>query len=287
MRVRRLASGSLALAALVAAFLFTYGAQAQQERDRPSRRTTNPTRPQPAVPVPTPRPTPADDVTLVRDATDPQAEEGRRTTRRTPARTTRRRAAEEDAEADTVRRTVEDLSSQVNTLSRDVNELKGQQRTLVSLERLSRAEQRAENFRTQLRDVTEKELNLQGRLEQLDYELQPDNVQRRAALTGTLRPDELRAQIQRQLEGERRRVQQQLDLLNTSRVRLESAVATADLEVERLKAQLEEDERLAREQGATGTNPAPNATTTAQPRATPRPRPTPETEPDEPDNNPR
>ena len=287
MRVRRLASGLSALTALVAAFLLLGGAQAQQERNRPSRRTTNPTRPQAPVPVPTPAP--AADVTLVRGADDPQAEEGRRTTRR-PGRTTRRRAAEEEAEPEpeAVRRTVDDLSSQVNTLSRDVNELKGQQRALISLERLSRAEQRAENFRAQLRDVTEKELNLQGRIEQLDYELQPENIQRRAAMTGTLRPDELRAQIQRQLEGERRRLQQQAEMLNTSRVRLESAIATADLEVERLKAQLDEDERRAREAAAGGANTGTNATTTGTPRATPRPRPTPaEAEPDEPENTPR
>ena len=287
MRVRSLASGLSALTALVAAFLLLGGAQAQQERNRPSRRTTNPTRPQAPVPVPTPAP--ADDVTLVRGADDPQAEEGRRTARR-PGRTARRRAAEEEAEPEpeAVRRTVDDLSSQVNTLSRDVNELKGQQRALISLERLSRAEQRAENFRAQLRDVTEKELNLQGRIEQLDYELQPENIQRRAAMTGTLRPDELRAQIQRQLEGERRRLQQQAEMLNTSRARLESAIATADLEVERLKAQLDEDERRAREAAAGGANTGTNATTTGTPRATPRPRPTPaETEPDEPENTPR
>lgn len=288
MRVRILALSLAALAALAWASAVPGGARAQEPQRRPSRRTTNPTRPQTAVPVPTPAP--ADDVTLVRGAADEQDEEAPRPARRaTPRQTQRRRAAEAEdaaaAEAENVRRTVNDLSSQVNDLSRDVTELKGHQRALVSLERLSRAEQRAENFRTQLRDVMEKELNAQGRLEQLDYELQPENVARRAALTGTLRPDELRAQIQRQLEGERRRAQQQLELLNTSRVRLEAAIATADLEVERLKAQFDEDERRAREAAATNPNapaaaqPAATTTTTTTTRARPRP---PETEPDEP-----
>lgn len=249
--------------------------QQQPQRRRPSRRTTAPVRPQPAVPVPSPLPTPSartqnpSDPTLISTADDQTTEQPARRTGRT-----RRSSSDTEAENETMRRTVNQLSTQVTKLSEDLGQLKDQQRTLVDLERLTRAEQRAEGFRAQLRDVLEKEMALQARMEQLDYELLPDNIQRRAAMTGTFRPDELREQIRRQLESEKRRVQQQLDLLTTSRTRLEAAIVNSDSEVERLRARVEAVER---EADAAGINapvvaPVPTTTTTT-------------TTPSEPQNN--
>jgi hypothetical protein len=239
----------------------------QQQRGRPSRRTTNPVRPQATVPVPSPLPTPAPrtsnpaDPTLISTADDQPAQQPARRTGRT-----RRNTEATESENEALRRTVNNLSTQVTALAEDLGDLKSQQRTLVDLERLTRAEQRAEGFRAQLRDVMEKELGLQARMEQLDYELLPDNIQRRAAMTGTFRPEELRDQIRRQLESEKRRVQQQLDLLTTSRTRLEAAIVNSDPEVERLRARVDAAER---EADATGTNTAtpavaPTTTTTTQ-----------------------
>src|ERR687889_435937 len=113
--------------------------------------------------------------------------------------------------------------------------MKADQRAMYDLERLTRAEQRAEQLRTQLREVSDKEFQLQERLAEIEYESTPDAIQRRSALIGSLNPSAVRDAIAQQLERERTRIRKQLELLGTSRARLETAVGTADAEVERLR----------------------------------------------------
>lgn len=258
---------------------------AQTQRDRPSRRVTNPVRTQSQVPVPTPTSsTPsASDPTLVSTAEEQDETPAR--TRRTTGRTRRNATSDADAEGQTpgeqerLRRTVNRLSEQVNRLSEDMAQMKGDQRVLVDLERLTRAEQRAESLRAQLRDVTDKEFTLQERAAQLQDELDPDAIARRAALVGSLRPDEVRDQIRRGLERERERVQRQLELLGTSRTRLESAIASADAEVERIRQRIEAAER---EQPGSTTGTGTGTTNAITPAtAAPSPTPTPAEPPKE------
>ena len=210
MRVRFLSVTLLVLAASWLAPLSPVEACAQQTRDKPSRRVTNPARRQPTVPA---RATTAPavsaaaqespDVRLV-SAADEQTPAEESAPRRNARRTGRARRGAEDGDAapeeENLRATVNTLSTQVTRLAGEVNQLKDQQRTLVNLERLTRAEQRAEGLRAQLRDVVEKESALQGRREQLEYELRPENIQRRAAMTGSLNPSALRDEVQRQLK---------------------------------------------------------------------------------------
>lgn len=279
MRIRFFGLMSLASVVLLAGVLLLPEMQAQQRR--PSRRTTNPARPQPAVPVPTPSATQTqrqNDVTLISSADDQTpADENRPPARRTTNRT---RRADAEAEDENMRRTVLRLSTQVKSLSEDLSEVKeqqqtlvNQQRTLVELERLTRAEQRAEGFRAQLRDVVEKQLAQEARAEQLEYELEPGSIERRAGMTGSLNPAALREQIRRQLESEKSRVQQQIDLLTTSRRRLEAAILSADTEVERLRARMEENDRRENEAGATTNTPAADIIRPATPNPTPAPTP--------------
>src|SRR3712207_7798680 len=47
---------------------------------------------------------------------------------------------------------------------------KADQRAMFDLERLTRAEQRAEDLRRQLREITDKEFQLQERIAEIDYE---------------------------------------------------------------------------------------------------------------------
>jgi chromosome segregation ATPase len=172
-----------------------------------------------------------------------------------------------------MRRTVNRLSKQVDQLSTKLSQIEGQQRALVDLERLSRAEQRAEAFRAQLRDVYAKEAELQARLEQIEYDIKPESIERSTAFYGTTRPDEARETRRRQLESERTRLQSQLNLMTTSRTRLESAIALADTEVERLRARLDAADQSGEPQKGdeNGTTP-----TTASDEATQAPRPAPD-----------
>ena len=252
---------------LLLATLFVLLPEARsQQRPRPSRRQTNPVRPA-SVPVPAPVATPTPDASeprLIRSAEDLAAQEDspqQTPTRQTPRRTAGRArrgtdAAEESEQEEQLRRTVNRLSDQMTRLSEEMTAIKGEQRTLVDLERLSRAEQRAEGLRAQLRDVMDKEFALQERSAQIEDEVQPDAIERRAALIGSTRPSEVRDQIRRSLERERERLRVQLEMLTNSRARLEAAIVTAEAEVEKLKQRLDAADREANAAGQT-TGPVP------------------------------
>ncbi|HEY0404890.1 MAG TPA: hypothetical protein VGC89_04140 [Pyrinomonadaceae bacterium] len=101
------------------------------------------------------------------------------------------------------------------------------------------AQDAATGLRSQLADVQAKEAELQTRQQQLDEDLRPENIERSLAGVGTTRPEELREQRRRQLEGEKARVRAQLDQLAQSRSRLEAAIASADADAYRRSAQVE------------------------------------------------
>ena len=250
-----------ALALLFAGFAYLPDAQSQQ-RKRTSRRATNPVR---ARAVPTPQL--PDEPTVVSTADDAQTQPTPQP-RRTAGRATRQTT---QAENEQLRGTVRDLSTQVEQLSGQLNQMKVDQRAMYDLERLTRAEQRAEELRRQLREITDKEFMLQERLAEIAYESQPESIQRRSALIGSLNPSAVRDAIAQQLERERLRINKQLELLATSRTRLESAVATADAEVDRLRQRVDAAEQAQQQQtppanDTNGATPAPQPTPTpAQP----------------------
>jgi hypothetical protein len=239
-----------------------------QQRRRTPRRVTNPA-PQTSAPATTPAPSQTGEPKLVSTADDEAAQDD--TPRRTPSRGTRRTAAPEPT-PDPLHSTVTRLSTQVEKLSDDLSQMKSDQRALFDLERLNRAEQRAEALRSQLRDVTDKEFMHQERLAQVEDELQPDSIQRRAALVGTLNPSSVRDQIQRSLERERDRTRKQLELVSNSRSRLEAAVVSAEAEVERLRQRIDAREQQQAGSG-TGNEAANPAATTNAPTPTNTPTP--------------
>lgn len=98
----------------------------------------------------------------------------------------------------------------------------------VSAQDTASAAQNAENLRGQLRDTQVKEAELQYRLNQLDYELKPENIERYFAGTGSTRPEELREHRRRQLQLEKDALTLQLQSLGESKVRLEAAITRAD-----------------------------------------------------------
>ena len=98
------------------------------------------------------------------------------------------------------------------------------------------AQEKAANLRAQLAEVETKQAELQARLQALDENLKPENIESSLAGVGSTRPEDLREQRRRQLEIERNGLQRQLDLLNTSHSRLETAIAQADAEAYRQSA---------------------------------------------------
>jgi chromosome segregation ATPase len=255
---------TFALAVLLAVGLCFDEAGAQRRRTRRSRRATNPvvTRTQPVV-----TPTPSADPQIISTAEQQAIEAEAAGQPAAPARRSTRRAADPlEEDHDAVRRTVTDLSTQVTKLTEKLSQMEQQQRTLVDLERLSRAEQRAEGLRAQLIGTQEKETNLTARLEQIEFDLRPENIERIAAQYGTTRPEDAREARRRGLETEKNLVRTQLDTIRAGRQRLESAIASADAEVDRLRKRIDDatepspDEAAA--DAANGSTDATDTTTT-------------------------
>jgi chromosome segregation ATPase len=258
MRTRSAKVFAGALSALL--LLATFAPDAYSQRRRTSRRVTNPVRTSP-----TPDST-SGEPSVVSTADDQQEGAAPRRTTRRAQRDTSAPNAQTRNDAERVR----SLSSQVEQLSGQLDQLKNDQRAMFDLERLTRAEQRAEDLRTQLREVTDKEFQYQERLAEIEYESQPDSIQRRAALVGTLNPSAVRDAIAAQFERERVRIQKQLELLGASHTRLEAAVASADAEVERLRQRVEAADQ---QQSTTPAAEGSNAANTATPQPSPSPTP--------------
>lgn len=248
-----------ALALVAAAFLF--GTDALSQRRRTPRRVTNPVRVRTS-----PTPDTASGEPSVVSTADEQDETPRRTTTRRQQQQ-QRDAAAAQAEAERVHA----LTSQVEQLNGQLNQMKADQRALYDLERLTRAEQRTEDLRRQLREITDKEFQYQERLAEIEYESRPDSIQRRAALMGSLNPSAVRDAISQQLERERARIQKQLELLAASHTRVEAAVASADAEVERLRQRVDAADDAPQQQQQS----APDAATSGITNAAPQPNPTP------------
>jgi hypothetical protein len=240
-----------ALVILLTAGLCFDEASAQRKRSKRSRRVTNPvvnTRETPNAPpvAPTTQAEPRIISTAEQQATDQNntsqtnASDVSGQLQTNTRRTNRRRAAEPAEDEDSMRRTVNDLTNQVTKLSDKLTQMEQQQRTLVDLERLSRAEQRAEVLRTQMREVQEKEATLTGRMEQIEFDLRPENIDRSVSTYGSTHPEEARDARRRALESEKTRTRSQLDLLATSRQRLDTAIVNADIEVDKLRKRIED-----------------------------------------------
>ena len=156
-----------------------------------------------------------------------------------------------------MQQTINTLSNQVNKLTDKLSQMQENERSLLDMERLSRAEQRAEGLRTQQVEVESKLADLQSRLEQTEFWLKPENIERAQATFGSTRPEEARDARRRQLESEKSRLLAQIKILETSRIRLEQAVATADSEVELLRRRLEN--QRAKEDSAASSEPEPRS----------------------------
>jgi len=90
------------------------------------------------------------------------------------------------------------------------------------------AQEIAASLRLQLSEVQVRQTEMQARDEQLVEDLKPENIERSLAGIGSTRPERLREQRRGQLELTRARLRVQLDELDGSQTRLETAIAEAD-----------------------------------------------------------
>ena len=228
------------VAVLVMASLGFVSAEAQTRKKRVKR--ARPAVKRPVITNPTIAPagetaeSSSSDPTII--STADQTPDGEQTEQGQPRKTKTTKPG--SPESEDMQQTINSLSNQVNRLNDRLTSMQEDDRYLLDMERLTRAEQRAEQLRSQQIDTQSKIADLQSRLDQVEYALKPENIERATQGYGTVHPEEARDSRRRQLENEKGRLQAQLSILENSRVRLESAIATADSEVDLLRARLNE-----------------------------------------------
>jgi len=230
-------------ACLVVSFCFVEG-DAQTRRKKRTRKSA-PAAPKPVITNPTIAPpdstkTPADtgDVKIISTADQTKEQSSETLQGWKPKVTAPAPAPAEEEEPQSS--AIKDLTNQVNRLNNKLTSMQEDDRYQLDMERLTRAEQRAEQLRGQLMDIQGKIADFEARLEQIDYALRPENIEAATQGYGSTRPEVARETRKKQLESERGRVGAQLKLAETSRSRLEVAVANADAEVDNLRAKLEQ-----------------------------------------------
>lgn len=223
----------LIAACLIVSFCLVEGDA--QTRRRKKRRRSVPAAPKPVITNPTIAPPDGtqnpDDVKIISTA-DPTKESGEQL-QGSKSKVTSPESTEEQ-------KTINDLSKQVDRLNNKLTQMQEDDRYQMDMERLTRAEQRAEQLRTQLMDIQSKIADFESKLEQIDWALKPENIEASTAGYGTTRPEAVREARRKSLESERTRVQAQLKLAETSKSRLELAVSNADSEVDLLRQKLEQ-----------------------------------------------
>lgn len=136
---------------------------------------------------------------------------------------------------------VDELARQVRDLTTKIDSMDAKQKMLLDLEILGRAEQRSENLRKQLMDATDKEAGIKARLIELESEMRPETIERKAAFIGSLRPEEVRENMRKGLQAEKDRLTNQLSQLQNSRASLETSLQNAEALVEKLRVKLEKE----------------------------------------------
>jgi chromosome segregation ATPase len=221
---------------LIVSFCLVEG-EAQTRRKKRTRRTT-PAAPRPVITNPPIAPpesaqseTTTGDVKII-STDDPEAQEP------TSSNETKTAKPAASPEQESIQQTITTLTNQVNKLNDKLSKQQEDDRYQREMERLTRAEQRAEQLRSQLIDVQAKIANFEATLEQIDFALRPENIESSTAGYGSTRPEATRDARKKQLEGEKSRVQAQLKLVEQSKTRLETAVSNADAEVDLLRAKV-------------------------------------------------
>ncbi len=114
-----------------------------------------------------------------------------------------------------------------------------QKKLLLSLDILTKTEQRAENLRKQLIDLVEKETNIKTRLEAVEYNLRPEIISRSTAIYGSLRPEDIREQRKKNLESEKKNLENLLSQIQRNRENIEQSLKKADEWVEKVRLKFE------------------------------------------------
>ncbi len=145
---------------------------------------------------------------------------------------------------------VDALRDKINALNAKIKSLESEnkpaadakeKKLLLSLDILSRAEQRAESLRKQLFEVIEKENAVKARIDQINYDMRPEMIDRNVAFAGSLRPEDVREARRKSLESEKANLESLLAQIVSNRSKLEQSVERADYLVEKIRLKFEKE----------------------------------------------
>ena len=148
-------------------------------------------------------------------------------------------------EIEQLRKSVRQLSAEVARLKAENAKLEKYQQVDYLRGQLTKEEQRVESLQKELTDMSARETSLQKRLDEIEPQLQPGQIEQSRAGIGSLRPEEDREAVQRQLLNEKRRIQTQLDLFQQNRVRIQNAISSAEASTASLRLRLRDAMRAA------------------------------------------
>jgi hypothetical protein len=116
-----------------------------------------------------------------------------------------------------------------------------QKRLLLNLDILTRAEQRSETLRRQLFELIEKESQINIKLDQIINDSRPEVIDRSVAFAGSLRPEDLRDARRKNLDSEKKNLQNLLTEIQNTKTNLVLNVQKSDILVEKLRTKLEKE----------------------------------------------
>lgn len=137
-----------------------------------------------------------------------------------------------------IRRLLKELTAENERLRAKVSELENRLQGQTMRDRLMQEEQRVVNLEDQLIVLGEKEAALLARLDDINEQLRPENIDQLQVM-GSLRPEEVREAKRRRLTNEQQRIQTQVALLHQHRSRLQSSLSVSDMLIQNLRLKVQ------------------------------------------------
>lgn len=141
-------------------------------------------------------------------------------------------------ECEDLRKSLSKLTIQVERLATKVAVLERERLFDVTRVLLVGEEQRAEGLQGRLRENFERMTASQARLEQVENQLKPENIERLFTGVGLVRPEEARDTVRKRLSLERQALLTQIEHHRQERTRFQSALASVDVAIQRLRLRL-------------------------------------------------
>lgn len=155
------------------------------------------------------------------------------------------RSSPKEDDVEQLRKMVQKLSAEVARLKAEVAKLEKLRQVDYLRDLMTKEENRINAAQKELIDIDAKETALQKRLSEIETELRPDRIQQSLAGVGSLRPEQQREALERQLSNEKRRIQAQLDQFPQTRTRLQAVITSAEASIVTLRQRLRDAVRAA------------------------------------------